>query len=56
MAMDDKLIYISDDDEQNYPFSRLKLFVKKFQSICDENTYNLKRQTVFKILGVPRPV
>ena len=29
-TMNDKLMYISNDDKQNYPFCNLKLLVEKF--------------------------
>ena len=29
--MDDKLMYIPNDDKQNYPFYRFKLLVDKFE-------------------------
>ena len=31
MTMEDKLIHMFNDDKQNYPFSRLKLLIKKFR-------------------------
>ena len=35
--MDDKLIYIPNDDKQNIPFCRLKIFVESL----DTNKFNL---------------
>ncbi len=47
--MDDKLIYIPNDNKQNYTSNKLKLFVKKFghlsiltnQSIFNKSTQSL---------------
>ena len=36
--MADKLIYIPNDDTQNFPFSRLQLVVKTFDTQINEPT------------------
>ena len=36
--MADKLMYISNDDTQNYPFYRLKLVVESFETEFNEPT------------------
>ena len=46
-TMCDKLIYITNNDKQNYPFCRLKLLVEKFGH-CSFIPTN--QDTVYKIL------
>ena len=48
-TIDDKSIYIPNDDKQNLPFFRLKLMVKSLETTCLKET-NQNSLTIPKVL------
>ena len=52
--MDDKLIYIPNDDTQNYPFCRLQLVVKTFGLPTNQNSKkgNKLQNVIIRLLGL----
>ena len=54
--MVDKLMYIPNDDKQNYPFFRLQLVVNKIWTLEEPRAQELliqqKRKRYYKTLGV----